>query len=122
MRFRRSHFRGWNTAAQPCWRRWVAVLCLLVVTLVATAQAVHAHGGWALGHHVAAQQPGPAVPIAADDGHCPLCVAMHSAQPVATHRTSGADTHFAHRLAESTLRAHETRWHFARFSRPPPLA
>ena len=43
----------------------VTVVCLVLLTLLAVVQVAHVH------------------PVDADGDHCPLCVVMHSAAPVA---------------------------------------
>jgi hypothetical protein len=81
---------------------------------------VHVHGQW-LPHQQSqvdvavdtSQTPGEAA--------CPLCVAMHSAVPVAA--AVPATTMVAQksmRVAASADRVPDETWHFARFSRPPP--
>jgi len=61
----------------------------------------------------ASQLPGEAA--------CPICVAMHSALPVAA--TVSATELVANkpmRVAAAADRVPDEAWHFARFSRPPP--
>ena len=106
--------------AQPTWLRRVALACLLLVAFSGSAQAVHVHGQW-LPHQQtqvsiavdASQLPGEAA--------CPICVAMHSALPVAA--TVSATELVANkpmRVAAAADRVPDEAWHFARFSRPPP--
>jgi len=106
--------------AQPTWLRRIAVLCLLLVAFSGSAQAVHVHGQW-LPH----QQT--QVDIAVDssqtpgEASCPLCMAMHSALPVAaavpaTELVAGKPM----RITAAADRVPDEAWHFARFSRPPP--
>ena len=107
--------------AQPTWLRTMALLCLLLVAFSSSAQAVHVHGQW-LPH----QQT--QVDIAADtsqsqsEASCPLCVAMHSTLPVAA--TIPATEMVADepmRVVAVADRVPDETWHFARFSRPPPV-
>jgi hypothetical protein len=113
--------RGTVEVAQPLWQRGLALACLLLTVFASSAQAVHKHGQW-LPHHdtqVSSQAEGPQLP---EEASCPLCVAMHSALPATAA------------LPETVLLVQEPllpvavadavpdlTWHFARFSRPPPV-
>jgi len=98
----------------------VALLCLLLVGFTSSAQAVHMHGQWLPHQHAqldmavdASQTPGEAA--------CPLCMAMHSALPVAVVAPATdpvADQPI--RAVAAADRVPDEAWHFARFSRPPP--
>jgi hypothetical protein len=86
--------------------RWLVLLCLALVTITATAQAVHFHPDQAVG--------------AAN--HCSICVVMHSAA-VAAHQvqldSSFQTSGYLHVSVES---GHiSSLASFALFSRPPPL-
>jgi hypothetical protein len=115
---RRPHPAGIGSSASFA-TRVLSLLCLLLVALASTAQAVHAHGVGLPDRtaHVGQLHGSSVTP---DDSVCPLCVAMHSAMPAAA-------THPALRLClqaadvdPSTLASAAEPEHFAGFSRPPP--
>jgi len=98
----------------------LATACLLLVGFASSAQVVHIHGDW-LPHHAA--QVGSAADASQLPGgeeHCPLCVAMHSALPVATKTVATTLVLVECRLAMVADRLPSSQWHFAMFSRPPP--
>jgi hypothetical protein len=81
---------------------FVTVLCLVLLTLLAVVQVAHVH------------------PVDTDADHCPLCIAMHSAAPVAV---SAAVVVLV--PVERTAPVYETLtisryWHPQLFTRPPP--
>lgn len=107
--------------SQPTWLRTVAVLCLFLVAFSASAQAVHVHGQ--LLPHQQAQYDAAidSSQVPAEAG-CLLCVAMHSALPVTA--AVPAATLVADKLlpvAAAADRVPDEAWHYARFSRPPPV-
>jgi hypothetical protein len=98
----------------------VALLCLLLVAFSGSAQAVHVHGQWLPHQHFQ-------VDVAVDSSQslgeaaCPLCVAMHSALPVATAApATSIESTKPMRVVASADRVPDETWHFARFCRPPP--
>ena len=99
----------------------MAFACLLLVTAASSAQAAHIHGQW-LPHQAA--QVGSAADVSQVPGgeeRCPLCVAMHSALPVAVSLQPVQLVLVECRLATVVEQAHDSQWHFAMFSRPPPV-
>jgi hypothetical protein len=81
--------------------RTTTLVCLLLLTLLTFVQVAHVHP-------------------AADGDHCPLCVVMHSAAPVAVAAppiviVSGS-TPVQAPVAHSVTRP----WHCTLFNRPPP--
>jgi hypothetical protein len=79
-----------------------AAVCLVLLTLLAVAQVAHVH------------------PVDTDADHCPLCIAMHSAAPVAVAAAVVVLVEF-----ERTAPVYETLtisryWHPQLFTRPPP--
>jgi hypothetical protein len=99
----------------------LALACLLLVAGASSVQAVHIHGQWLPDH---AQKAGPAADasqLPGGEDHCPLCVAMHSALPVSAHLQAGRLLLLESATALVVDRAPECAWHFAMFSRPPPV-
>lgn len=108
-------------ATQPTWLRSASLLCLLLVALSGTAQAVHTHGQW-LPHQQTQFDVATDASQVPSEAACPLCVAMHSALPATA--AAPATEIVADKLlraAASADRAPDEAWHFARFSRPPPV-
>jgi hypothetical protein len=59
-----THFRG-KRRAKPGALPVVTVVCLVLLALLAVVQVAHVH------------------PVDTDADHCPLCIVMHTAAPVA---------------------------------------
>ena len=81
----------------------VAVVCLVLLVVLAAAQVVHTH------------------PIASNGDHCPLCIAMHSAVPLLVLEAAVVLVRFgtaAPVLLE--IRAIIRHWYPSLFTRPPP--
>jgi hypothetical protein len=81
----------------------IAVICLVLVLLLAVAQVTHAH------------------PVGSDTDHCPLCIAMHSIVPFVVMLVAVVLAPIGR--AEPVF--HEDRtvvryWHPTLFNRPPP--
>lgn len=110
-----------HLAAGSLASRVVALLCLLLVSLASTAQAVHTHGTGLPQRqaHVGKLQTGIAP---ADESVCPLCVAMHSALPASGSPVQLRLSLHAAEPAPWTLVFLTEPQHFAGFSRPPPAA
>lgn len=111
--------RDRGATPRPLWLRVAALLCVLLVGVAGIAQAAHIHGEWLPNSATQIAAHTGLAPAVAEDG-CPLCVAMHSALPVAG---------FAALLVALLLECHlllasghqpRTLWYFAAFSRPPP--
>ena len=109
--------------AQPLWQRVLAIACLLLVGFASSAQAVHVHGQWLPDSHVHASAAADASQLPGSEADCPLCVAMHSAMPatIAVPTTALVADETA-RVSLVAERVPETQWHYAGFSRPPPVA
>jgi hypothetical protein len=92
----------------------------LLVAFSSSAQAVHVHGQW-LSHQQTQVDVAVEASQAPSEAACPLCVAMHSALPVATaDPATEMVVDKPMRAAAMADRAPDEAWHFARFSRPPP--
>jgi len=82
----------------------VTLVCLVLLTLLTVVQVAHVH------------------PVDTDADHCPLCIVLHTAAPVATtppvivlvEVTSRAPIFDAHTVSRP--------WHPSLFTRPPPMA
>jgi hypothetical protein len=101
--------------------RVLALACLLLVGVASSVQAAHIHGKWLPEHAQKAAAPADASQLPGGEEHCPLCVAMHSALPVAQRVTPVHVVVTEARVETAADRAPDARWHFALFSRPPPV-
>jgi hypothetical protein len=113
--------RELGAVSQPIWLRVAALLCALLVGLAGIAQAAHIHGQWLpnSGTQVAVHAtPSPM----GDEDACPLCVAMHSALPVAGFAAILVALLLECNLLLASTHKPCTLWYFAAFSRPPPSA
>lgn len=112
---------GTNGHAQSLWLRVLASLCLLLVVGASSAQATHIHGKLLPNQ---AAQVGAAADISQLPGgeeRCPLCVAMHSALPAAVSLQPVQLVLVECSVAAAVKHSHDSPWHFAMFSRPPPV-
>jgi hypothetical protein len=99
---------------RPTWLRVLALVCVLVVTVMSTAQVSHTHAEFsALKQSNSHRTPAP-------DDHCPLCVAMHSALAVPQNFAPEPmiEMQRLDSVAAEALRIF--RWRFEMASRPPP--
>lgn len=96
------------------WLQVLALVCMVAVCLMSTAQLAHTHAEFSAlkqGSH----QNGPS-----PDDHCPLCVAMHSALAPPDHYAP-EPTLSIHRFDSVAAEAvRQFRWRFEMASRPPP--
>jgi hypothetical protein len=92
---------------------------VLLVGGAGVAQAAHIHGDWLpqKAPHVGATPTQTGLP---DEESCPLCMAMHSALPVAGFVALLVALVLEISLTLFSGRKPDTPWHFAAFSRPPP--
>jgi hypothetical protein len=112
--------RGAVEYAYPKWIRVLALLCLLLVAGASTAQAAHIHGQW-LPHAAAhVSEPATAAQLAGGEERCALCMAMHAALPVSLRMEPVYVELIARVPVETDDRVVAASWHFAMFSRPPP--
>ena len=80
----------------------VAVLCLVLLALLAVVQVAHIH----------ADQT--------DADHCPLCISMHSAAPVAASAAAVVLVQIGTPAPVVQVRAVTRNWNPKLFTRPPP--
>ncbi len=103
------------------WLRVLAFACLLLVVGASSAQASHIHGRWLPQKAIRAGAPLDASQLPGGENSCPVCMAMHSALPVAAHVEVVRMVLVECEVVQAVDRAPETLWHFAMFSRPPPV-
>lgn len=102
------------------WLRVAALLCVLLVSIAGIAQAAHIHGEWLPSSSTQVAAHTSLTPATGEDG-CPLCVAMHSALPVAGFGALLIGLLLEIELLLATSRIPLSQWYFAGFSRPPPF-
>jgi hypothetical protein len=105
--------RGHDDQRRPLWLRLIAIVCLFVVCVMSTAQVSHTHAEFSFLKQNSRNSPAP-------DDHCPLCVAMHSAMPMALH--TAPEPMLQIQALDSVAADAERifRWRFEMASRPPP--
>lgn len=91
-----------NRRAKPGALSAAALLCLLLLTLLAVAQVAHVH------------------PVDTDADHCPLCIAMHSAAPVAVAAAAVVLIEVERATPAYEPLSIARPWHPQLFIRPPP--
>jgi len=87
---------------RPWATRAATILCLMLLALVTFVQVTHVH------------------PAATDADHCQICVAMHSAAPVATVAAVVVATGGSTAVTIPVLHTVARPWHCTLFNRPPP--
>jgi len=80
------------------------VVCLVLLALLAVVQVAHVH------------------PLQTDADHCPLCIAMHAATPVAVAAAIVILIQVGTPVPVLEPRAVLRHWHPILFTRPPPRA
>ncbi len=99
----RAHIES-NRRLGPSAVKTAAVVCLVLLALLAFAQVTHVHA------------------VGGDADHCQICVAMHSIVPLVVF-VAGA---LLVRIGTAELKPFEVRticryWHPTLFNRPPPV-
>lgn len=117
---KRLHRRA-TEPSHPLWLRALAFACLLLVTAVSSAQVSHIHGQWLPHQHAQVGAAADASQLPGGEERCPLCVAMHSALPTVVSLQPVQLVLVVCRLATVSEHTHDAQWHFAMFSRPPPV-
>jgi hypothetical protein len=77
-------------------------VCLVLLALLAVVQVAHVH------------------PLESDADHCPLCIVMHSAAPVAVAAAVVVLVKIGAPAPVFAVRAAVRLWHPKLFTRPPP--
>ena len=100
-RFRHSRRQGNNRLTRAS--RTAAVVCLVLLALLAVAQVAHIHS------------------VDTDADHCPLCIVMHSAAPIAVAVAIVLLVCIGeHEPVVEVRPAQLPCWHAPLFVRPPP--
>jgi len=81
----------------------VLLVCLALLAVLTVAQVAHVHAN------------------ASDADHCPMCVALHSAVPVAASVAAIVLVKVEVAAPVFALRAVTRYWHAQLFTRPPPI-
>ena len=108
-----------GSATRPVWLRVAALFCALLVGMAGIAQAAHVHGDWLPSTTAQAAAHGT-VPSTVPEDICPLCMAMHSALPVANFSALVVGFLLEVNLLLASTHKPRISWYFAAFSRPPP--
>jgi hypothetical protein len=117
----KRHHRGAVASSHPFRLRMLALFCLLTFGLASSVQTVHIHGDWLPSHAAKVGAPADASQLPGGEEHCPLCTAMHSVLPE-TERTMPEPVAVRGPVvAQSAVTSADAQWHFALFSRPPPV-
>jgi hypothetical protein len=115
---------GRMNSAAP-WKRWLAVLSVVLLVLVPQAHSVLQHGASLRLPHIVSQRTSPVLvgedtQLTDDDSPCTLCSVLGSATELASYQAA--------RPVEQTLNLAIAKehtfapraWSFDLFSRPPP--
>ena len=95
-------FLSGNGRAKPGALRVVTLVCLVLLALMAVVQVVHVHQ------------------VDSDADHCPLCIVMHTAAPVAVTAAVVVLVQIERPAPVFEARAGTRYWHPQLFTRPPP--
>lgn len=98
-RFRRTH-----RPTRPVAYAVMMLVCLALVLLLTVVQVAHVHAS------------------AQDADHCPLCMVLHSAIPVAATVAAIILVQLAAAAPVLQVRAVTRNWHPQLFTRPPPAS
>lgn len=99
----------------------MACACVLLVVGVSFAAAVHMHGQWLPKNAITAAAMPDSSQIPVGEASCPLCMVMHSTLPAAAHVELLQSVLVECKVVQAVDHAPETLWHYAMFSRPPPV-
>jgi len=97
-------FLSGKRRAKPGALSAVTVVCLILLTLLAVAQVAHVH------------------PVDTDADHCPLCIVMHTAAPIAVTAAVVVLVQIESPAPIFEARTVTRYWHPQLFTRPPPTA
>src|ERR1700739_4509260 len=88
--------------ARPRAYGMVVLVCLALLAVITVIQVAHVHA------------------VDTDADHCPLCIVLHTAAPVAAAAVGGVLVHIADVTPVVSVRPVATIWHPQLFIRPPP--
>ena len=97
----KRHFRG-RRRAKPFALPVVTVVCLILLALLTVVQVAHVH------------------PVDTDADHCPLCIMLHSAAPIAVAAAVIVLVQVESRAPVYEACTITRYWHSQLFIRPPP--
>src|ERR1022692_1926382 len=100
---RSSRNRHGVKSGRPWLLHATTLICLVLLTLLAFVQVAHVH------------------PAATDADHCPICVVMHSAAPVAAVAAAVLILRGSAPIPVPVVHSVVRRWHCTMFNRPPPM-
>ncbi len=101
--------------------RVVTCACLLLVLAASSLQAIHIHGQWLPQRAAQLTAPPDGSQTPGGEENCPLCIAMHTAMPAAVHVVLPRLELVEYKVVQAKDHTPETLWHYAAFSRPPPV-
>jgi len=96
-----THFRADLHRKQNAFGR-IAAVCLILLALLVVVQVAHLH------------------PFGTDADHCPLCIVMHTAAPVAAASAVVVLVQMQNNATIFQAQAVVRHWHPKLFTRPPP--
>jgi hypothetical protein len=96
-----AKLRGNDRAGLRVWPA-VTVVCLILLALLTVAQVAHVH------------------PLDTDSDHCPLCIVMHAAAPVAVTAAIVILVQLETSAPVFEAQTVTRYWHPQLFTRPPP--
>ena len=81
----------------------------------------HIHGQWLPHQKAQVSTTVDASQLPGGEERCPLCIAMHSALPASVSVQPVQMVLVVCLLSVVEEHGHDAQWHFAMFSRPPPV-
>jgi hypothetical protein len=117
----KRHKRGATEISQPLWLRTIAFACVLLVAVVSSAQVIHTHGKTLPNQTTQVDSAGNGSQLPGGEERCPLCVAMHSALPAVVSLQPIQLVMVECLPVVAVEHTYDAAWHFAMFSRPPPV-
>jgi len=88
-------------------RRWLAIICVLLVLCFSVIEATHSH---------------PEAQLTGNGTHCALCISAHNSAAVVTFHLSGIALTVISLTAPVRISSTASAPEISLFSRPPPIA
>lgn len=98
----RAH-AGASRSQRPMGFGLATLVCVMLLALLTVVQVAHQH------------------PLGTDADHCPLCIVMHTAAPVAAAAAAVVLVKVGAPAPVFAVRATVRHWHPTLFTRPPPI-